>query len=479
MNRLVSASEAGGWSQSYVFDAVGNRAVNSGYIPATTFTPQTSGSTVPYNTQNHWVAAGYDAAENMTSVSTQSLTYDAEGRLLTLTDGTSVTDSFTYDGDGRRVTKTSNSVLTTYVYDPNGQLAMEVGGASPAVSGTMYVTRDRLGSTRLTTNAGGAVGCHDYLPFGEEIPGAVSGWGRNTVSCYAQTPETDVKFTGQLFDAETGLAYFNARYLRASMGSYISADGPLNDQGAEDPQSWKLDSYVRNNPLAYSDPSGMAGCSEEDSSGCGFVNWLYFRVSNFQYFQNAAGKTWDAAQQTAAVIQTYINAPRDKNCVDRAANIGAAVVAIPGGIVGAAAGSVSGTVAGSEVPIAGNIVGFFAGAGIGWQEGTAGGFAMGYGAGHSLGWLMCSTSVTPPGGGGTQTTSKTLWQNGDGARIDVENPNPGQRPGQIHYQDSTGAKYIYNPQTGEFDGAPKRVNELLRDPRVQAAIQKGMRYLGL
>jgi YD repeat-containing protein len=64
----------------------------------------------------------------MTSVSTQSLTYDAEGRLLTLTDGSSVTDSFTYDGDGRRVTKTS-----------------------PAVAGTTYVTRDRLGSTRLTS----------------------------------------------------------------------------------------------------------------------------------------------------------------------------------------------------------------------------------------------------------------------------------------------------------------------------------------
>jgi RHS repeat-associated protein len=97
------------------------------------------------------------------------------------------------------------------------------------------------------------------------------GWGRNTVSCYAQAPETDVKFTGQLFDAETGLAYFNARYLRASMGSYISADGPLTDQGADDPQSWKLDSYVRNNPLAFVDPSGMGSipdCSTSTAQTC-------------------------------------------------------------------------------------------------------------------------------------------------------------------------------------------------------------------
>jgi hypothetical protein len=77
------------------------------------------------------------------------------------------------------VTKNYNGVVTTYVYDPNGQLAMEVGGA---------------------------VGCHNYLPFGEEIPAT---WGRNGVSCYGQTAETDVKYTGQLLDAETGLAYFS------------------------------------------------------------------------------------------------------------------------------------------------------------------------------------------------------------------------------------------------------------------------------
>jgi hypothetical protein len=29
---------------------------------------------------------------------------------------------------------------------------MEVGGSAPAVTGTLYVTRDRLGSTRMMTN---------------------------------------------------------------------------------------------------------------------------------------------------------------------------------------------------------------------------------------------------------------------------------------------------------------------------------------
>ena len=46
VNRLVSASEAGGWNQNYVFDLVGNRAVNSSHLADTGDTPQTSNMTV-------------------------------------------------------------------------------------------------------------------------------------------------------------------------------------------------------------------------------------------------------------------------------------------------------------------------------------------------------------------------------------------------------------------------------------------------
>jgi len=62
-------------------------------------------------------------------------------------------------------------------------------------------------------------------------------------------------------------------------------------------------------------------------------------------------------------------------------------------------------------------------------------------------------------------------------RIDVENPNPGQRPGQIHFQEGD-AKFIYDMETGTFTGAPNRVNQLLERPDVQKAIDKGFRYLG-
>ena len=65
-------------------------------------------------------------------------------------------------------------------------------------------------------------------------------------------------------------------------------------------------------------------------------------------------------------------------------------------------------------------------------------------------------------GKGTQLPSKTLWKGKgkSGARIDVENSNPTQRRGQIHYQEGN-KKYIYDSKSNTFRDAPNQVNRLL------------------
>lgn len=88
------------------------------------------------------------------------------------------------------------------------------------------------------------------------------------------------------------------------------------------------------------------------------------------------------------------------------------------------------------------------------------------------------TSPETPLNKGTQVNSKTSWKGKGKERIDVENPKPGQRPGQIHYQDNSGNKYIYDPSTGKFKDAPKKVNEMLNDPKFKRGIEKGLEYLG-
>ena len=77
-----------------------------------------------------------------------------------------------------------------------------------------------------------------------------------------------MQFTGKERDAETGLDYFGARYMSAAQGRFTSPDEPLIDQSPDDPQSWNLYGYVRNNPLIFTDPTGN-DCVYVNSGGTG------------------------------------------------------------------------------------------------------------------------------------------------------------------------------------------------------------------
>jgi RHS repeat-associated protein len=65
------------------------------------------------------------------------------------------------------------------------------------------------------------------------------------------------KFTAQEHDSETQLDFFQARYLSAAQGRFLSPD-PMN-AGADplNPQSWNGYRYVLNNPLNSIDPFGL------------------------------------------------------------------------------------------------------------------------------------------------------------------------------------------------------------------------------
>jgi RHS repeat-associated protein len=70
----------------------------------------------------------------------------------------------------------------------------------------------------------------------------------------AQRPKSIFEFTGKERDQETGLDYFGARYLSAAQGRFMTSDpGPFI---IADPQSWNRYSYVQNNPLKFTDPTG-------------------------------------------------------------------------------------------------------------------------------------------------------------------------------------------------------------------------------
>jgi hypothetical protein len=67
--------------------------------------------------------------------------------------------------------------------------------------------------------------------------------------------------------------YFNARYFGAALGRFTSPDPGNAGTHITDPQTWNAYAYVRNNPLAITDPSGLDpyfGC-HTDSNGGGLL----------------------------------------------------------------------------------------------------------------------------------------------------------------------------------------------------------------
>ncbi len=84
----------------------------------------------------------------------------------------------------------------------------------------------------------------------------------------------------------------------------------------------------------------------------------------------------------------------------------------------------------------------------------------------------------PIGEFGPSIVSRTVGK-GKGWRIDVENPAPGVRDGQMHLQDYSGGKWQYDFGAGEFSGVPRSLAKTLAgDPAAQRAINQGLRYLG-
>ncbi len=254
VNRLRSVADSGGWSRTFNYDAFGNMWVSN--VAGLATGAYTSGSV--YDANNRIANTPYDPTGNLLLVNANTLTYDAENRQTTVTAPAAFaggTEQYAYDGNGRRVAKSGPSGATVYVYDAAGQLAAEyptVAASSPCA--TCYLHTDHLGTTRLITDQNGnVVSRHDFAPFGEEIPANQVGRDAH-FGPYNDT--VNQQFTAKERDPESGLDYFGARYYGSALGRFTSPDEPFESQRYENPQTLNLYAYVRNNPLALTDPDG-------------------------------------------------------------------------------------------------------------------------------------------------------------------------------------------------------------------------------
>ena len=120
-----------------------------------------------------------------------------------------------------------------------------------------YYHSDHLGSAQFVTDWRGRQYEHiEYTPYGEL-------WIEEVAAGLDKLP---FRFTGKEMDEETGLYYYGARYLDPKYSRWLSGDPALGEYmsgssvgagGIYNTVNFNVYHYGNNNPIKYTDPTGM------------------------------------------------------------------------------------------------------------------------------------------------------------------------------------------------------------------------------
>jgi len=244
--------------------------------------------------------------------------YDAEGRVCAVAStpvpGMTAVTGYIYDGEGARVAKgtipgvtlssfsslgcdpsawTGFQFTTDYVLGTAGEELTEMsnnGGTWQWALTNVYAAGKLIGTYNMVSNGQGAQvpWLHFHLedPLGTrrmQVSGMFANLGQpemdcqslpygDQLNCYTDAyadpsagDATPLHFTGKERDTESGNDYFEARYYSSSMGRFMSPDWSAQEEPVpyaklDDPQTLNLYSYVQNNPLTQTDPTGHGTC---------------------------------------------------------------------------------------------------------------------------------------------------------------------------------------------------------------------------
>ncbi len=279
LDRLTGVAPVSGWqgyTGTYAYSPTGNlmSATYNGVAWVYVYPNSGAGSVRPHavsGLSNGW-SYQYDANGNQTqrtvAAGTYVLTYNVENQLVRVSGP--ATAAFGYDGDGKLVTATTSGTTTFYVgnyYEKTGSTVRKYyyhGGRRVAMreNGVLsWLLTDQLGSTAMTlTASAGITGELRYKAYGE------------TRYTYGTT-STKYRFTGQREESTIGLYFYNARWYDAALGRFAQADAVVPEPG--DPQALNRYSYVSNNPLKLTDPSGHA---EDVGAGQASEEYLWWSL---------------------------------------------------------------------------------------------------------------------------------------------------------------------------------------------------------
>ena len=213
-------------STANTYDARGNRSTSNG-------------TTYSYNQKNQ-------LTQFKTSDKQVDYTYDVDGLIKNRTDATG-TDEFVWDYQNSIPLLLSDGDFE-YFYGASNTPIAQIQKSTGAVT---YLHTDALGSVVSATNASGTqVASYVYKAYGELQD---AGTTDKTHS------KTRFGYAGEWLDPDSGLYNLRARWYEPTTGTFLTRD-PLEQTTNE---SY---SYGSGNPLANTDPSGMASYWEGGQS---------------------------------------------------------------------------------------------------------------------------------------------------------------------------------------------------------------------
>ncbi len=393
-------------------------------------------SSIQYNLLNLPSNISYSNGRSATYV------YGADGKKLHVGYTVPGSASTTADYCGGKIYE--NNVLKQILIDCG---YITFSGTTPQYH---FYLQDHLGNNRVVVSAGGTVEqVNHYYPYGGLMGESTSGDLQR------------FKYNGKELDRMHGLDWldYGARHFDGARGQWNGVDRLAEKYPYLSPYH-----FGKDNPLRYKDLDGNDNFDVVVGWGIGLVTNIIPGTSGLrdEYIPNDAtdyNNALQGADNAAMAIGGMAN------------DAGNGMMA--GGAAIAATGAVSVVASGGTAAMGGVTA-----VGVG-KVTTIGGVLL-----KGLGVMMQMNAANNKGEGyekgknGTQTNSKTIWKSKgkDNARIDVENPNPSKRKGQIHYQKGA-KKYIYDSKKKEFKGAPNSVNKLLEDDEVKRAVKKGEKYL--
>ncbi|XOK62253.1 RHS repeat-associated core domain-containing protein [Paenibacillus elgii] len=229
-------------------------------------------------------------SSNSPNLNGASYRYDERNRLVQVTTDEGKNVAYRYNGDGLLYERTENGQTVRYYYDGANIIAEGTVTNGSAALKARYIRGNGLAAR---ADASGAKTYYLHNGHGDVV-GLADGsgnilnqytydiWG-NPLTVTEQVSQP-FRYSGEFWDNNAHLQYLRARWYDPSVGRFMSQDTYEGD--IANPLSLNLYTYVHNNPLRYTDPSG---------------HWIY---------GPSIGDIWDGAVDT---WNSGTNWAREKN----------------------------------------------------------------------------------------------------------------------------------------------------------------------